>query len=437
MNKKLSIIEVFAIILGAIIGWGAFMLPGSKFLKSAGVINTFIGLLLGSICIIIIERSYHMMMKDTCEEGGEFSYVYNKLGKNHGFIVGWFLSLAYLTMIPLNASALPLVINKLFKGALDFGYLYTVAGDSIYIGEVIVSCIAIFLFMLINLKGIKETGRVQTYIILLLVICVIFVFFGMTYTAGTQTLFNSYVYNYEFDLNQILQVFAITPFLYVGFDAVPQLATNFGFDNKKASILAIVSLLVGMMIYNVLNIATAIAFTPAEATSLEWALGSGVIKYIGRTGFLVLVLALGAAVSSGINGFMVCSTKLIGAMGKKQVIPYSFSKKNKNGELGKSIVFVSIISFIAVMFGREVIIWIVDMSSLGAAIAYFYVCIVTFMKQKEISKKIISFLGLASSILFIILLLAPFSPARLSIESLMALLIWSFLGMIFWYKNKV
>ncbi len=77
------------------------------------------------------------------------------------------------------------------------------------------------------------------------------------------------------------------------------------------------------------------------------------------------------------------------------------------------------------------------MSSLGAAIAYFYVCIVTFMKQKEISKKIISFLGLASSILFIILLLAPFSPARLSIESLMALLIWSFLGMIFWYKNKV
>lgn len=437
MNKKLSIIEVFAIILGGIIGWGAFMLPGSKFLKTAGVINTLIGLLLGAICIIIIERSYHMMMQDTCEEGGEFSYVYNKLGKNHGFIVGWFLSLAYLTMIPLNASALPLVVNKLFKGALDFGYLYTIAGDSVYIGEIMVSCIAIIIFMLINLKGIKETGRVQTYIILLLVACVGIVFFGMIYTGGTKTLLDNYVYNYRFDLKQISQVFAITPFLYVGFDAVPQLATNFGFDNKKASILAVVSLLVGMMIYNILNISTAIAFTPEQASSLEWALGTGVFNYIGKAGFLVLVIALGASVSSGINGFMICSTKLIGAMGKKEVIPSIFSKKNKNGELGKSIVFVSIISFIAVMFGREVIIWIVDMSSLGAAIAYFYVCIVTFIKQERFIKKIIALLGVTSSLLFIFLLLAPFSPARLSIQSLIALMIWSVLGIIFWYKNKV
>ena len=123
MSKKLSIIEVFAIILGAIIGWGSFMLPGTKFLSSAGVGNTFLGLLLGAMCIIIIERSYHIMMQETCEEGGEFSYIYKELGANHGFIVGWFLSLAYLTMIPLNASAFPLVINKLFEGLLEFGYL--------------------------------------------------------------------------------------------------------------------------------------------------------------------------------------------------------------------------------------------------------------------------------------------------------------------------
>ncbi len=436
MNKKLSIIEVFAIILGAIIGWGAFMLPGTKFLKTAGVINTFLGLMLGVMCIIIIERSYHMMMQETCEEGGEFSYIYRELGKNHGFVVGWFLSLAYLTMIPLNASAFPLVINKLFKGSLEFGYLYNIAGDNVYIGEIIVSFIVILMFMAINLKGIKETGRVQTYIIFLLVACVGIIFWGMISKSDPKVFINNYVYSYKISLKEILQVFAITPFLYVGFDAIPQLSTNFGFHNKKASILAIISLFFGMMIYNLLNIATAIAYTPKLAGELDWALGSAVMNYLGKGGFLLLIIALGAAVSSGINGFMICSTKLIGAMGQQKVISYKFSQKNKNGELRNSILFVSGISFISVMFGREVITWIVDMSSLGASIAYLYVCITTFIKQTIFINKLISFLGIISSNLFILLLLLPFSPAKLSQPSLIALVIWSILGIIFWNKHK-
>lgn len=436
MNKKLSTIEVFAIILGAIIGWGAFMLPGSKFLKSAGIVNTFLGLLLGTICIIVIERSYHMMMQTSCEEGGEFSYVYTKLGKNHGFVVGWFLSLAYLTMIPLNASAFPLVINKIFNGVLEFGYLYTIAGYNVYIGEILVSFIIILLFMVINMKGIKETGRVQTYIIFLLIICVISVFYGMIKNAGVISISRNYILNYKFSLKEILQVFAITPFLFVGFDAIPQLATNLGFGNKKASMLAIVSLFIGTLIYNLLNIATGLAYNPQQASSLDWALGSAVMNYIGKFGFLLLIIALGAAVSSGINGFMVCSSKLIAAMGRKGVLSYKFSETNKNGELGNSILFVSIISAVLVMFGREVIIWIVDMSSLGASIAYFYVCLVTFMNQTKFSKKVISFLGICVSSLFIILLLSPFSPAKLSTESLIALISWSFIGIVFWYKHK-
>ncbi|WP_027701229.1 APC family permease [Metaclostridioides mangenotii] len=436
MDKKLSIIEVFAIILGAIIGWGSFMLPGSKFLKSAGVINTFLGLLLGTMCIIIIERSYHMMIQENREEGGEFSYIYNKLGKNHGFVVGWFLSLAYLTMIPLNANAFPLVINKLSDGALEFGYLYTIAGDSVYIGEVLVSCIAIFLFMVINLKGIKETGKVQTYIIFLLILCVVIVFLSMTIKAGTANLSTNYIYNYEFSIKQILQVFSITPFLFVGFDAIPQLSTNFGFSTKKASMLAIIALFVGAAIYNLLNITTAMAYNPDTAYSLDWALGSAVMSYVGKGGFFLLVIALGAAVSSGINGFMICSTKLIGAIGKQKIIPYKFSERNKNGELGNSIIFVSIISFIAVMFGREVITWIVDMSSLGAAIAYFYVCLVTFMRKRAFRNKVIAFLGVCISVIFILLLLLPFSPAKLSVQSLIALIIWSILGFILWYSNR-
>src|SRR5699024_1282352 len=146
MNSDLGKIDVFSIVLGSIIGWGSFMLPGTKFLKEAGVINTAIGLFLGAFCIIIIESSYRVMMENHEGEGGEFSYTYKNYGRVHGFIVGWFLLLAYLTMIPLNSTAFPLVINKIFGNVLEYGYLYTIAGYEVYLGEVLMSNLIVLLF---------------------------------------------------------------------------------------------------------------------------------------------------------------------------------------------------------------------------------------------------------------------------------------------------
>ena len=74
------------------------------------------------------------MINSQDEEGGEFSYTYNNMGKKHGFIVGWFLILAYLSMIPLNATAFPLVVKKLIGPVFEVGYLYTIAGYDVYLG---------------------------------------------------------------------------------------------------------------------------------------------------------------------------------------------------------------------------------------------------------------------------------------------------------------
>ncbi|MDU5412427.1 MAG: amino acid permease, partial [Clostridium perfringens] len=207
---KLSRIDIFSIVLGAIIGWGSFMLPGTKFLKESGVINTFLGLFLGVICIIIIEKNYLIMMQTHDEEGGEFSFTYNNLGKKHGFIVGWFLTLAYFTMIPLNATAFPLVIKKIFGGILEFGYLYNVAGYNIYLGEILTSSIIIIAFAALNLNGIKKTSKVQNLIIFSLISMTFIVLVGMIIKGNRIDFINTYINKYSFDLSQIIKVFAIT-----------------------------------------------------------------------------------------------------------------------------------------------------------------------------------------------------------------------------------
>ncbi|MCF6464740.1 APC family permease [Clostridium sp. Cult2] len=434
MKSKLNKIDVFSIVLGSIIGWGSFMLPGTKFLKEAGVINTTIGLTLGALFIITIQSSYYVMLENHNDEGGEFSFAYKHCGRNHGFVVGWFLLLAYLTIIPLNGTAFPLVIRKIFGDVLQFGYLYSIAGYEVYIGEVIISSLIVLLFAYVNIKGIKESAKVQNVIALTLVLLVFIVFIAMFLKVDRTSFYNNYIYNYKFDLGGMLKIFAITPFAFVGFDNVPQICKEFDFGAKKASLIAVASVAIGSLIYSILNMTTGLVYSPQEAVKLDWALGSGVLSILGRFGFLLLVIALSAAVTSGINGFMISTSKLMGSISNHHMVPKKYAYINENGVFKNAILFATGISLIAPWFGREVILWIVDMSSLGAAIAYFYVCFIAFRLGKTMFRKVMSILGVVASLLTVALLIVPSSPAALGRESRIALVLWIILGIVFYIK---
>ncbi len=430
MGKKLSVPEIFAMVLGAIIGMGSFTLPGTKFLSTAGIINTTIGLFVGTMFMIVIEKSYRFMMSQNITAGGEFSYTLKNMGKKHGFVVGWFLFLAYLTLIPLNALAFPIVVNFLFPDLLSFGYLYTVAGDDIYIGEVLVACSLIILFTIINLIGVKNSGKVQKYIVACLVGSVFIVLIFMLLNADFVAFNNNYISNYNFDLPSIIQIVAVTPFLFIGFDVVPQLINELGVSSGKASTIAVVGLLFGMSIYMILNFMTGLGFSAQEVSGLEWALGSSVVNIVGNWAFVLIVIGLASAVTAGINGFMVSSTKLIGSMGSEDIMPKSFSVLNKSGVAKNTIYFIALIGIGLTFFGRNAIIWVVDMCSFGAAITYFYVCFITARKGDKNSVKIFGYIGAAISAGIALLLLLPVSPARLSFEPLILLAIWIVTGLI-------
>lgn len=436
MNNNLAKKDIFFIVLGSIVGFGSFMLPGTKFLKDAGVINTALGFILGVLSIIVIEANYRVMMEEHKESGGEFSYVYKNLNETHGFIVGWFLTLAYLTIIPLNATAIPIVAKKLLKGTLEFVHLYNIAGYDVYLSDVILSSLVIVLFAYFNIKGIRKSSKVQNIMISSLVIIVIGIFITMFFKVNKNNIVNNYIYNYEFSISEILTIFSITPFAFIGFDAIPQLSEEFNFSAKKASFLAIISLITGALTYNILNITTALIYSPQEAIKLDWALGSAIETTLGKFGFVLLIIALATAVAGGVNGFMISSTKLVGAIAEYNILPKKLSEPNKKGILKNTILFISLISLIAPWFGRQVISWIVDMSSVGASIAYFYISFIAYKKAKDNRNKIVSIIGTLISVIFILLLLVPLSPAWIGKEALVALIIWIIVGLIVYMRFK-
>ena len=102
MKKQMRKIDVLAVAVGSIIGWGCFVMPGNSFLPSAGPIGTVIGLFLAAVMAWVIAQSYGYLIRKYPVEGGEFEYTTQAFGKRHAFICGWWLILAYISFIQIG-----------------------------------------------------------------------------------------------------------------------------------------------------------------------------------------------------------------------------------------------------------------------------------------------------------------------------------------------
>ena len=155
LKRQLSPMHVWAIAFGCIIGWGSFINPGKKFLPNSGVAGTAIAMLLGALVMVIIAFSYAYMVPKYPQAGGEFSFTKNCFGKTPAYLCGWFLVAAYLTNVPMNSTAIGLIVDGLDGGAdiLKWGFHYRIAGFDVWMGEVILASCILILFGVLNILG--------------------------------------------------------------------------------------------------------------------------------------------------------------------------------------------------------------------------------------------------------------------------------------------
>lgn len=75
MARYLSATDVWALSLGCIIGWGAFVMPGTTFLPLAGPAGTVISMLLSALAMLVIGLNYaYLMKRQTGREGDRADY---------------------------------------------------------------------------------------------------------------------------------------------------------------------------------------------------------------------------------------------------------------------------------------------------------------------------------------------------------------------------
>ena len=114
---------VFAMALGAAIGWGAYILP-FDWMQKAGLAGTLIGFVIGGLMIAVIGLSYGFTIRALPLTGGGVAFAMAALGRTHAFIAGWALTLGYSCVVALNASAVTLVFRVTFPELVMRGALY-------------------------------------------------------------------------------------------------------------------------------------------------------------------------------------------------------------------------------------------------------------------------------------------------------------------------
>lgn len=98
-------------------------------MEKAGPLGAIIGLTLGGLAMLVIAKSYGYMVQKVPVSGGEFAYAYNGFGRYHAYVCGWLLTLGYLSIVPLNATALSLLAKFIAPDLFTTGYLYSLVAD--------------------------------------------------------------------------------------------------------------------------------------------------------------------------------------------------------------------------------------------------------------------------------------------------------------------
>ena len=439
LRKVMSPVDVWGLALGAIIGWGCFVLPGTTFLPKAGPAGTAMGMLIGALLIIVIAISYGYLIRNYPLSGGEFVYTKEAIGKRNAFVCGWSMILAYWSLIPLNATALALISRYLFPGIIQQGFLYQIAGWDVYAGEVVLASVAIIVMALINIRGIKQAAWMQTAIALTLVGCILIITF-LVFSVSDWSNMNPGFPDGRRWWRGVFSIVAMAPWAFIGFDCIPQSAEEYNFSHKKSTFIMISAIVVAAILYIAVYAVTAVGVEPWQEL-LErrnnWPTGFVVRNTIGLAGIIVLGIAMFCAVVSGMNAFYISTSRLMYAMANEGSLPKWFGKlSRKYGTPINAIIFTMVMSLFAPWFGREILIWIVDMTSVGAAIVFAYTtasAAIIGKRNGHLKNTVTGIIGCIFSLFFLSLLVIPGMPGYLSFQSRIVLLIWIAIGVAFYF----
>jgi APA family basic amino acid/polyamine antiporter len=368
--KVLGNRDVLALAFGAMIGWG-WVVTAGLWITEAGSVGAIIAFLIGGMMVVFVGLTYAELASAIPLAGGELFYAFKAMGRLPSFITTWAIVLGYVSVVAFEAVALPTVFEYLAPNYSQ-GYMYTIAGWDVNFTWVAVGVIGSILIAWVNFRGIKLASFLTFLLTLLIIISGVLLITGSSIAgnvANMQPLF-------EKGTVGILIVLIMTPFMFVGFDVIPQAAEEINLPRKRIGQLLIFSVFLAIAWYISIIFGVSRVLTPTEISNSNLVTADAMAKAFGGSKMMGNVLVLGGVggILTSWIGFYVGGSRAIYALAKAGMLPKSLGDLHpKYNTPHKAILLIAVLTTMAPLFGRPALVWLVDAGGLALVIAWFMV----------------------------------------------------------------
>jgi APA family basic amino acid/polyamine antiporter len=410
--------DVLALAFGAIIGWSWVLLTG-QWVQTAGALGAIGAFVVGGVAMIFISLTYAELASAMPLAGGEHVYSQRALGRGASFVCTWALILAYVTVVAFEAVALSSGLAYLIP---DFskGRLWSIAGEDVYLSWVSVSLLAAVLMTTLNVIGVKPAAVVQSIVTAIIFSTGVFFVTG-TFPAGDLSNLEPLFVD---GMNGTLAVLIMVPMMFIGFDVIPQAAEEIRLPFRTIGMLLMLSVLMALAWYVLMILGVALTFPASEIEAQSMATAdAGTRAWGGRWAGQIMVIGGIGGILTSWNAFLVGGSRAVYAMAKDGLLPVWLSDLHPRFHTPwKAVLLIGGFSLVSPLFGRQILVWLIDAGGFAVIIAYGMVAVsflVLRRREPDLERPFRApwgiFTGSGALILSILLLLVylPGSPAAL------------------------
>ena len=358
LKKELTLLDVFCIATGSMISSGLFILPGLAHAQAgpAVVFSYFLAGLLALMGMLSQAELVSAMPKT----GGDYFYVTRSMGPAAGTIDGliiWF-SLSLKTAFALVGMA---AFTRMFIAV----EMHTIA---------VILC---SFFVLINIIGIKEVGRVQRFLV-----------FGLLFILGFYIARGIPVVNIDnfkpFFSKGIASVFSTAGFVFISFGGllkVASVAEEVKNPERTIPIGMILSLFVVTVFYTLVVFVTSGVLGAAELDHSLTPISDGARVFLGKNGVILLNIAAILAFVSTANAGIMAASRYPTALANDGLLPEFFGKINNRFKTPHiAIIFTGISIGIALFFDLSTL---VKMASTVLICTFLFSCLAVIIMRES------------------------------------------------------
>lgn len=322
LNKTLGAFDLILLGVGAIVGTGIFILPGTVAASHSGPAIIFSFLIAAFVCALA-GMCYSEFSSSVPVTGSAYTYGYIVFGEIIAWFVGWALVLEYGLAAASVATGWSSYLVSLLEG-FNISIPTALSGPFNPAEGTYINLPAVFIIMIISFLlsfGIQESAKINKIMVFVKVgVILLFIIVGAFYVKPEN--WQPFM---PFGMQGIISGAALVFFAYLGFDAVSSAAEEVKNPQRNLPIGIIGSLLVcsflyisvslvmtGVAPYTLLNVNNPVSYV-LQLVQQDWI--AGVISLGAVTGMMTVILVM-------IYG----GSRLLFALGRDGLLPKIMTK---------------------------------------------------------------------------------------------------------------